>query len=339
MSRPSASLPHDRMAGLSTVPLWEIYKDLVALEPRPAGVAHLWAYGQVRALLAEAAEHISAEEAERRVLILKNPGLPRNAATQALVAGIQYVRPGEVAPAHRHSQGAIRLVLESAGGYTAVEGERCLMHRGDFITTPSWCWHDHANTGSEPLVWLDGLDVPLVNFLGVTFAEEHAQSQQPIHRSDDDSIDRYGAGVAPLAGLPDRPSSPILNYRYERVRAALDRMARADALDPHHGHAVLYRNPADGGEVLPTLSAGMQLLPRGFATRPRRSTASQVFCAIEGRGVAVVGEARFAFAPNDVLAVPNWLPFRFEAEEETVLFHFSERAAQQRLGLHREERL
>ena len=39
------------------------------------GVAHRLAYAEVRPYVLESAQHISAKEAERRVLILENPGL------------------------------------------------------------------------------------------------------------------------------------------------------------------------------------------------------------------------------------------------------------------------
>ncbi len=187
------------MGKRSAIPLWEIYHMLVSFEPKPMGDPFLWRYADLRPLLLEAGVKISAEEAERRVLALKNPGLERPGIAQTLFAGLQLVMPGEVAPAHRHTQGAVRFVLESSGGYTAVEGERCEMRRGDFITTPSWTWHDHENTGDGPLIWLDGLDVPMVNFFGPKFAEENETDQQPIFRAND--------GEGPASGFagPEAP--------------------------------------------------------------------------------------------------------------------------------------
>lgn len=112
--------------------------------------------------------------------------------------------PGEIAAAHRHTQGAIRFVLEPSGGYTAVDGERCEMRRGDFITTPSWTWHDHENTGTGPLIWLDGLDVPMVNYFGSRFAEESELKQQQIFRINDDSTARWGQGLKPYRAIRRR---------------------------------------------------------------------------------------------------------------------------------------
>ncbi len=328
---------YDTMARASAVPLWEIYDRLVSDSPAVHGVPHVWHYAQMRPLLMDAGTRISAAEAERRVLALKNPGLDRPGIAQTLFAGLQLVMPGEIATAHRHSQGAIRFVLESSGGYTAVNGERCEMRRGDLITTPSWTWHDHENTGGGPLVWLDGLDVPLVNFFGVKFAEDHPQDQQPVERQPDDSAARWGAGLRPFRGQHAAPYSPVLSYPYATARAALERVAASDAPDAHHGWKMIYTNPMDGGHILPTIAACLQKLPGGFTTRPWRATEATVFAVAEGVGVARIGGRELPFAESDVFVAPNWSWVEIEAGGDCVLFSFSDRAAQERLGIWRAE--
>src|SRR3989442_16021436 len=122
---------------------------------------------------------ITAEEATRRVLILENPGLKgQTSIPHSLFAGLQLILPGEVAPAHRHSQSALRFVLEGKGAYTAVDGERTAMEPGDFVITPSMTWHDHSNETSEPMFWLDGLHIPMVQFFDASFAEGSNEDQQ-----------------------------------------------------------------------------------------------------------------------------------------------------------------
>jgi gentisate 1,2-dioxygenase len=82
------------------------------------------------------------------VLVMENPGCARaSSITHSLYAGLQLILPGEVAPSHRHTQSALRFVIEGEGAYTAVDGERTTMHPGDFIITPSWTFHDHGNPG------------------------------------------------------------------------------------------------------------------------------------------------------------------------------------------------
>ena len=159
------------------------------------------AFADIRAAMIEAGGLITAKEAERRVLILENPGLRgQSKITTDLYAGVQLVLPGEVAPAHRHTQSALRFVLEGGGAHTAVNGERTPMHYGDFIITPPMAWHDHGNETDEPMFWLDGLDIPIVQFLDASFAEHHDEDEQPIARPVGDS--RGALRLEPAAGRP-----------------------------------------------------------------------------------------------------------------------------------------
>lgn len=335
---PQLAESYQEMGEHSAIPLWEIYHLLVASEPTPMGVPHIWRYSDLRPLLLDAGQKISAEEAERRVLALKNPALERPGITQTLFAGLQLVLPGEIAPAHRHTQGAIRFVLESNGGYTAVQGERCSMERGDFITTPSWCWHDHANTGSEPMIWLDGLDVPLVNFFGAKFAEENETDQQQITKGDDTSEHRFGAGLRPFTDTEQEAYSPVFRYPYARTRKALMQIAASDKIDPKTGYKLIYSNPNDGGHVMPTIAAFLQHLPKGFETAPTRSTEATVFSVVEGSGTAMIGTTEINFEENDTFVAPNWSTIQLQAKSNVVLFSFSDRAAQEKLGIFRQDK-
>src|SRR5437660_1113549 len=126
-----------------------------------------------------AAELVGTAQAERRVLRLTNPNLS-GAASNTLVANIQIVMPGEIARAHRHSGAALRLIIEGRGGYTVVNGERVPMAPGDRVLTPRWSWHDAANETDAPMIWLDGLDTPLVRMLEAGFYEEYHQERQDL---------------------------------------------------------------------------------------------------------------------------------------------------------------
>ena len=46
------------------------------------------------------------------------------------------------------------------------------MEEGDLILTPNWTWHDHINESEEPIIWLDGLDVPLIQTQNIVFFEQ-----------------------------------------------------------------------------------------------------------------------------------------------------------------------
>src|ERR1044072_4791041 len=141
---------------------------------------------------------ITAEEAERRVLILENPAMPGHSrATNTLFAGVQMILPGEVSPAHRHVSSAIRFVLDGEGAYTAVEGEKAYMSAGDFVITANWAPHDHGNTSKEPMLWLDVFDFPQVNFYEASLAEECGQATQATNRAYGYSAVFYASGVLP----------------------------------------------------------------------------------------------------------------------------------------------
>src|SRR5437899_2651094 len=127
---------------------------------------------------------------------------------------------------------SMALVLEGAGAYTAVNGERTIMNEGDFIITPPWAWHDHGNQSDKPIFWLDGLDIPVVQFLDASFAEHLDRDEQPIFRPVGDSDARYGANLLPIDHKPGGGSSPVFNYPYARTRQALERLRPAHAWDP-----------------------------------------------------------------------------------------------------------
>ncbi|TWC63011.1 gentisate 1,2-dioxygenase [Pseudomonas sp. SJZ103] len=317
-------------------PLWVSLKGLVPSEPRPKAVPYVWEYAKVRPRLLEAGELITAEEAERRVLVLENPGLPgASQITDTIYAGLQLILPGEIAPAHRHSQSALRFVIEGTGAYTAVDGERTTMHPGDFIITPAWTWHDHGSAADGPVIWMDGLDVPLVRFLGTGFREEHGEMAQILTRPEGDSDARYGAGMLPLDSKPTH-TSPIFNYPYARTREALHQLTLTGAPDPHHGYALRYVNPTTGDWAIPTIATSMRLLPAGFTSRPYRSTDGAVLVLVEGSLNAKVGQSSFVLNVKDILVIPAWTEYSLTASEEAVFFTYSDRPVHEKLGLWRE---
>lgn len=330
-----------RMDKNNLAPLWEVLHDLIPSEPATPCKPALWRYREARPYLMEAGKLISAKEAIRRVLILENPGMRgESCITQSLYAGLQLILPGEVAPSHRHSQSALRFIVEGSGAYTAVDGERTVMHPGDFIITPSWTWHDHGNPGEEPVVWMDGLDIRIVQTFGAQFHEAFPQEVQPVTRHEGASSARFGNNLMPVgAGAPfGKTTSPLFNYPYARSRESLARLAQDDRPDPCHGWKMQFMNPLTGGHAMPTIAAFIQLLPKGFATAAYRCTDGTVYSVVEGRGRALINGESFDFEPRDSFVVPSWAPLRLEAGEETVLFSFSDRPCQEALGLWREYR-
>ncbi|RKF49822.1 gentisate 1,2-dioxygenase [Paraburkholderia fungorum] len=324
-------------------PLWESLHNLVPKAPRPQAVPAIWKYAQIRDLVMQAGSLISAQEAVRRVLILQNPGLPgKSAITPALYAGLQLILPGEIAPSHRHTQSALRFIVEGRSAWTAVNGERTTMHPGDFIITPSWTWHDHGNPsveeGGEPVVWLDGLDIPLIASLDAGFAENYPESMQPVLRPEGDSFARFGHNMVPVRHRVTDPTSPVFSYPYERSREALDALYHNGEPDEWDGVKLRYVNPTTGGWPMPTIATFMQFLPAGFAGKTYRSTDATIYCVVEGRGSVRIGDSEFTFEPHDVFVVPGWQPVSLAAQADSVLFSYSDRPVLSALNLLREER-
>ncbi|NPT60105.1 gentisate 1,2-dioxygenase [Paraburkholderia elongata] len=334
---------YERIAQQGMAPLWESLHNLVPKAPQPKARPAIWKYAQVRELVMQAGAVISAEEAVRRVLVLENPGLPgKSSMTPNLYAGLQLILPGEIAPSHRHTQSALRFIVEGEGAWTAVNGERTTMHPGDFIITPSWTWHDHGNPsveeGGEPVVWLDGLDIPLVAQMDAGFAENYPEATQPVSRPEGDSFARFGHNMVPVRHRVSNPTSPIFSYPYARSREALDALYRNGELDEWDGVKLRYVNPATGGWPMPTIATFMQYLPAGFKGRTYRSTDATVYCVVEGNGTVKIGNDEFTFEPHDVFVVPSWAPVQLAASAESVLFSYSDRPVLAALNLLREER-
>ncbi|HLX82111.1 MAG TPA: gentisate 1,2-dioxygenase [Burkholderiales bacterium] len=329
-----------RIEKLNFSPLWEVYHDLIPDEPKTPCKPAIWKWADSRPHLMEAGKLITAKEALRRVLVLQNPGMRgQSCVTQSLFAGYQLILPGEIAPSHRHTQSALRFVVEGSGAYTAVDGERTTMRPGDFIITPSWTWHDHGNPGSDPVIWLDGLDLPILRIFAAQFHEPFPEEIQPVSRGEGASLARYGNNLKPLGAVaPYGKTSPIFSYPYDRSRETLARLAKEGDPDPCHGWKMEFVNPLTGGPAMPTIGTFIQLLPKGFRSSPYRATDGTVYSVAEGRGKVRIGGDEFAFGPKDAFVVPSWHPASIEADGECVLFSYSDRPAQQALGLWREHR-
>jgi gentisate 1,2-dioxygenase len=333
---PERAAYYQRISKQNLAPLWEVLKGLVPPKPQTPCVPALWRFADVKQTVLEAGGLITAKEAERRVLVFENPALRgRSRITQSLYAGLQLIMPGEIAGAHRHTASAVRLVLDGDGAYTAVEGEKTVMHRGDLIITANWAPHDHGNPSPQPMMWLDVLDIPTVNFFDAAFSEHLETETQSNTRQDGDSYARFGSGVLP-AGVKPMLRSPIINYPYADVRPVLERMVAADDIDPHHGARVRYANPLTGGWATPTMGANIAMLPMGFKGKDYRSTDGTIFVCVEGEGATRLENETLEWGPNDVFVIPSWNRYAHTARARSVLFSISDRPAQEALGLWRE---
>jgi gentisate 1,2-dioxygenase len=316
--------------------LWNIQTQLMADVPLPATQPWLWKWETIFPLAKRAGEIITIERGgDRRVLALANPGLRGLPFTSTTLWGaIQYLGPGESAPAHRHTPSAIRFVMTGNGVYTTVNGDACEMEPGDLVLTPKWNWHDHNNYGDEPMVWFDGLDLPLMTTLESIFFENHPELTQPID-GHNLSQARYAGGSGEEAPESLDPShSPLLRYPYADMDRTLDELHRAT---PGPEATSAYTNPVTGGPVIATFDCAMtRLYPEG-RTATRRKTGSSVYVVFRGSGRSVINGLRLEWGAGDIFVSPSWAPLDHEADSESELFVISDRPVLEALHVYKEQ--
>ncbi len=318
-------LPPEYVAALraqNLVPLWPNLRGVMpADKPRPNTRATHWSYEAVRPLLMRAGELTPIEKAERRVLVLANPGhgLEKMQASAAMYLGLQLLLPGEWAPSHRHTPNAVRMVVEGEGAWSTVDGERCEMRRGDLILTPTGLWHEHGHDGSEPVIWLDVLDLPLVYYLEASYhVDGGRQTARESHG--ERAYARGGIVPTPVFDRSERPY-PMLRYPWADARAALESLA---ADQPSlEAVQVTYTNPETGAHAENILGFYALMLRPGQTLRlPARSPA-MVFHLIEGGVDAHLGEQHFRLAEADTCCAPGYLAVTLvNASADTPAFVF-----------------
>ncbi|MEU7881443.1 cupin domain-containing protein [Microbispora bryophytorum] len=338
------------------VPLWTEIGDLMPAHPRSRAVPHLWRWENLLRLAAQAGDIVPVGRGgERRAIALANPALGgRPFATPTLWAAIQYLMPGENAPEHRHTQHAFRFVVEGSGVWTVVGGDAVPMNRGDFLPQAGWNWHAHHNATSEPMAWIDGLDIPLQYVTEAQFFEFGRDEISDAERitPERSRSERLWAhpGLTPVAVAHTTPGSPLLSYKWEYTDRALsdqlllEKEGYAGTVEPGHA-AVRYSNPADGRDVLPTIRAEVHRVARGSETAPVRETGSSVYQVFDGSGTVTVGDHTWSVTRGDLFVVPSWEPFSVRSEAGATdsdsqaldLFRFTDAPVFEALRLNRQE--
>jgi gentisate 1,2-dioxygenase len=333
---------YQAVADLGASPLWRYYGDLFQAEPRSRAVPYLWKYEDLRPHMLHFGESLSLEEAERRVLMLVNPGLTEPPATvNSLYAGIQIILPGETAQAHRHTANAFRFIIEGQGAYTTVNGERVQMQRGDLLLTPGWHWHDHVHGGDSPMMWLDGLDYPLINALEAGFFQLYPERTQPSKVPDGLSSRQFIHGrLNPTWLARDTVSSPIGNYPWTETSKAFAAISDDATGSEHDGITLEYTSPGTGGPVMPTISCRVARLRPAFRGRAHRHTASTIYHVVDGHGQTEVDGQVLEWAPKDIFAVPGWTSHRhrnLSHDSDAIVMSYTNEPVLRALGLYREE--
>lgn len=321
-----------REAGVA--PLWPMMRNVLPHgAPQPTTQPGCWAYDAIRPLLIEAGALTPVEKAERRVLVLSDPGRGAGAmqATSTIYLGLQLLLPGETAPAHVHTPSAVRIVVEGQGAFTVVDGEKLPMEPGDLVLTPGGEWHDHGHDGTDPVVWLDALDLPLFVYLEGSYATE-GPLQAQRNRPDASMAEYLSSGLVPSRQRNAARRYPMMRYPWDRTRRALIELASAT-----DGLAELdYINPENGEDVLPTLGFTAMRLDAGQKDAPPLRSCSSAFHVISGHGEAVINDQNIVFGPKDTFSAPVFADITLTAATETYLVRIHDRPLQQKLGYYEE---
>ncbi|MGD0705574.1 MAG: cupin domain-containing protein [Trebonia sp.] len=322
-------------------PLWRL-QGLLTPRPSVATRPFRWRAAVLRELAARSGELVGLDRGgDRRVLACANPGLGGAPfASSTMWAGVQFLGPGESAPAHRHSPAALRFVLDGEGVWTLVDSDPLHMARGDLVLTPSMTFHEHHNPGSQPMMWLDVLDLPVVAALDAVFYEDGpAEEADPRMADRSDSEHRYGGGpglLPAVAGKQRQPGrhSPLLAYRWAQTDHALASLLASDSA---RQAVVRYSNPVTGGDVMPTMRCEMTRVPAGGQSDTSRQTGSRIGSVLNGRGSVRIGPEAFDLVPGDVFVAPSWSTCQLQANAELDVFVTSDAPILEALGLYRED--
>lgn len=328
----------DALAQKNLAPLWPNLRNFLPYE-RPAAATRptSWRYDDIRPLLLRAGTLTPIEKAERRVLVLCNPGLGiENAmATPSIYLGLQLILPGEHAPNHKHSPSAIRFVVEGEGAYTVVRGEKLPMEPGDLILTPSGLWHEHGHRGEGPVIWLDALDLPLLYRLEASYCTE--SSDQIVNDGPDQSQTHYRrSGLVPYEVLDRAPGAyPLTRYPWADVKAALNDLASTK--EPGKPIHIAYVNPETGDSCLPTLGFSAMMIRAGESVKLPRRSCSLILHAIEGSGSAQIDDASLDWDVHDTLAAPTHASIEItnrSSRQPAYLFIVDDAPLQRKLGFY-----
>ena len=319
--------------------LWNLDHAERQSDPKTRVKPHLWKWQAIYDSLLQAREKISVARGgvERRVIRLVNPGMAETEMTShTMLLSFQLIQPGEVAPGHRHTMAAFRFILQGKGAYTNVDGQKMVMEEGDLILTPQWTWHEHAHEGDEPMVWIDGLDVPFIQSLQVISFQPYRQGRLPVNEGTDPQV--YYGMTRPV-GDTGQDHMPLLHYRWRDTYPSLKRLAHGNG-NPHDGVALEYVNPATGSSTLPTLDCWIQLLRPGERTKTHRHTSTSIYHAFRGGGTTMINGEPFHWEKGDTFIVPLWSWHEHanrSTKEEAILFSMHDRPILKAFGLYREE--
>ena len=245
----------------------------------------LWKYRDARPYLMEAGKLITAKEAIRRVLVLRTPACAaspasRKACTPACSSSCRArSRP---ATAIRSRRCASSSKAPAPTPRSTASAPPC--GRATSSSRPSWTWHDHGNPGNDPVVWMDGLDIRIVQTFAAQFHEVFPEEVQPVSRSEGASRGalrqrpragrRGGAVRQDLADLqlPLRAQPRVAGEDGARTRIPTPAMAGRWSSSTRSPAATPCRPSRPSSSCC----------PRASSTQPYRCTDGTIYSVVEG---------------------------------------------------------
>jgi gentisate 1,2-dioxygenase len=334
---------YDDMKGGHLTPLWKLEKDILPWSPKPKAVPWLWKWSTLYDIAERSGSLVPIERGgDRRAIALSNPGLgglPH--ATPTLWAAVQWLNGREVAPGHRHTAQALRFIIDGQGSYSTVEGDRVYLERGDLVLNPTWLWHDHGSDSNERAIWMDGLDIPLNNYLDASFFQPYPGDIQKVTKVLNGTVLKYGVGqLRPAWEAQSVSYPPISAYKWADTERALNNLVKADAASPFDDVALAYTNPHSGGPVMKTIASWIQMLRPGVHTQAHRHVSSTVYYVFEGRGSTIIDGLRFDWEQGDMFVIPSWACHEHcnaSHQERAILFSIRDDPVMLALDKYREE--
>ena len=328
-------LPKDyieEMNKAGVAPLWPMMRNVLPHgKPISISKSGFWSYNKVRSLLIRAGDLTPVEKAERRVLVLSDPGRGTGAmqATSSIYLGMQLLLPGETAPAHRHTPSAARVIIEGKGGYTVVDGEKLPMEEGDLVLTPGGEWHDHGHEGKDPVIWLDALDLPLFVYLEGSYSEE-TELQNTKNRPDTSQLEYLSSGLVPVRKKQSKVKRyPMMRFPWSKTEKALRKLSiYSETLITE----LDYVNPENGEPVLPTMGFTGMMLKKGESKISSVPSNSSAFHIIKGRGETIINGEVFKWGPKDTFTAPVFSEIDHIIREEAFIIRVHDKPLQEKLG-------
>src|SRR5439155_18396739 len=178
-------------------------------------------------------------------------------------------------------------------------------------------WHEHGNEGTAPVMWLDGLDSPVVRYLEILKMEPRDES--------------------PATARAPKSALRTIHYKWDDAYHRLLQQAES-AASPYDDVIVEYHDPLTSGSVLPTIGCYLQMIRPGVETRAHRQTSTAMYHVVRGSGSTTIAETCYEWRAGDFFVVPPNAPHhhRQRGAEPAILFSMQDVPLLEALGLYRE---